>query len=342
MSVDSSNIKIFSYDSKSRNGMKFGAITSAVKVSDRQNVLVKVKAVSINPIDYKKIGIPVLGWGIQGRPASQDFAGVIEEILPNSNSKFNVGDAVYGNADGCLADKIWVDSNEIALKPKSLTFGEASSLPTVALTSLQALEGGDIKEGSKVVVVGASGGCGLAGLMIARKRIGPSGTLVAICGSSSDAFVKSFDVASEVLHYNNPDTIVGPSSILHHLKPFDIVYDTVTSPDGGDNLNGVTYDEALSPFLAPKGIVCAINGGAWRWIGALTGWNSCKYRLFMKKRSGSQLEELAEMADSGALKAVIDSVHPFTEDGVRGAFDKLKSRRAKGKIVIDVDGADSK
>ena len=312
---------------------------NAILPPKQGQILVQVRAASINPVDYKKISIPVMNWGLDGKPVSQDFAGVV--IDSGGCDRFQPGDSVYGNAGGCMADRIWVSETDIALKPKSMTYLQASSLPTTALTSYQALIAGGAKEGSKVVVVGASGGCGLAGIMIARSIVGAEGKVVAICGTHNIEYIKSLGVVDDVLDYKHPDTIQSSSSILAESKPFDMVYDTVTSPDPGDSLDGKPYDEVLRPYLKKDGYICAINGSAGRWVGALTGWQGKGYKLLLKSRSGKQLTELAAMAEAGALKAVIDSTHPFTEDGVRAAFDRVKSRRSVGKVVVDIQDGDS-
>lgn len=131
-------------------------------------VLVKVMACSINPIDYKKDKVPVLNWGIDQRPVAQDFSGIVL-IANKGSSGFNPGDQVYGMATGCMAEYLVADPGSIALKPKSLTFEESAALPTVALTGYQALkETAELGRGMRVMVVGATGGCGSFGLQLAR------------------------------------------------------------------------------------------------------------------------------------------------------------------------------
>ena len=93
------------------------------------------------------------------------------------------------------------------------------------------------------------------------------------------------------------DSILGPDSILNTLKPFDLLYDTVTSSDAGDGINGTTYDQALKPFLkSPEqgGRIAAINGGVGRWWSALvTGWQEKGYKLYLRKDSAEDLQEIA-------------------------------------------------
>lgn len=307
-------------------------------VANKANTaLIEVRAVSLNPIDYKKQSIPILKWGLPNTPVSQDFAGVILELGPvDDTCAFKVGDAVFGNADSCLAEKIVVSLGDIALKPKNVSFIEASSMPTVFLTSLQALRAGGCTTGSKVVVAGASGGCGSAGVMLARHLVGPDGKVVGICGTSGMEFCKQLACTDELLDYRTPETLFAEQSALNTLKPFDMVYDTVTSPDEGDAVNGQPYDAALRPYLRADGLVVAINGSAGRWIGALTGWQGAGYKLLLKARSQEQLREIAALVEQGVVRPIVDSVHAFTGEGASAAFDRLKSRRARGKVCVDV------
>jgi NADPH:quinone reductase-like Zn-dependent oxidoreductase len=145
-----------------------------------------------------------------------------------------------------------------------------------------------------------------------------------------------------VVDYKNPASITGPESILHQHKPFDLLYDTVTSTDAGDNLNGVTYDEALSPFMKPAsdgGRIVAINGPVGRWLSMMVGWQQSGFDLFLCNASSDDLKELADLIDSGEdgklIKPVIDSVYPFTAEGVAEGYKRVKSRRARGKCCIE-------
>jgi NADPH:quinone reductase-like Zn-dependent oxidoreductase len=300
------------------------------------SVLVQTRAVSLNPIDYKKPGLPVIGWGLKGTPVAQDFAGV---VIESSSSSFVAGDEVYGRASGCLAEFLLTDSGAISRKPVSVTFEEAASLPTVGLTSMQALAAVGAKTGSKIIVTGASGGCGSIGLQLARYLIGPSGKLAAICGTANVEFVRSLAPSALILDYKRPESIVGADSALKADAPWDGVYDTVSSELASDSLAGQPYDAALRPFLKSGGVVAAINGNAGRWVQALTGLGifSPGYRLIFMKDSPAQLAELAALVDGGHVRPMIDpEAFAFTAEGCEAAYAKLKSRRARGKIVITV------
>ena len=103
-----------------------------IPVAGSNDVLISIKAAAINPVDYK---LPSL---ILGRIVGLDFAGVIESIGENVTG-FSVGDEVYGKVDGSLAEYAIAKQDDIALKPKNLSFSEAAAVPLTYTTSLQGL-----------------------------------------------------------------------------------------------------------------------------------------------------------------------------------------------------------
>lgn len=313
-------------------------------VPQNAGVLVEIKAVSLNPVDYKLADIPVVSGQIQGRPVSQDFSGV---VIQSSSDKWKVGDAVFGFAkNGALAERILARDDAIAHKPAGMSFAEAACIPTTYLTSLQVLRGIGVQKGSKVVVAGASGGCGLAGIELARAMVGPEGTVAGICSGKNMEFVKSLNLCDLVIDYTKAEELQPQSSPLNQYK-FDALYDTVTSPDAKDTApGGISYDRAIEPFLTPSAKVGAINGGATAWISALTGFQkltTCwsRYQLFLANPNTADLEEILRLHQAGGYKCIIDSLHPFDDHGIATAFERLKSRRARGKICIDVKDASS-
>lgn len=217
-------------------------------------MVVRVEAVALNPIDYKRSGIPYAGWGLNGTPVAQDFSGTVME---STGPEFAVGDAVYGrcppfgSSGGCLAEFCAPDVKCIARKPLALTHSEAAGLVTAGLSALQALRRGGVLPGSRVLVVGASGGCGLAGVQIARILAGPDALIGAVCSAQSAAVVRDVDAAAVLGDYRDPTGLGAPGSALAAAAPFDCLFDTVSSADPGDGLNGQPYDVALARLLRP-------------------------------------------------------------------------------------------
>ena len=192
-------------------------------------VLVKIKATALNPVDYK------FGWPLFGPVICTDFSGVIEEVGADVTG-LSVGDEVYGWGDGALAEYIVVPPNTVSLKPSCLTFAEAAALPVVYLTGLQAyLNYGGLKEGGRVLIIGASGGTGIAGIQLA-KALGAS-DIVGVCSGRNEELVKSLG-ATEVIDYtkhNLLDYFKEEDGSVAESKKFDVVYDVATGSGGGED-----------------------------------------------------------------------------------------------------------
>ena len=117
-----------------------------------------------------------------------DFAGDVES-MGSAVSKFVVGDEVYGKAKGTLADFAVANPEEIALKPKNLSFSQAAAMALTYLTSLQALRDyGGLKKRGRVLIIGASGGCGIAALQLAKSM--GAGNVFAVCSGKNAELVK--------------------------------------------------------------------------------------------------------------------------------------------------------
>ena len=167
------------------------------------HVVIEVKASSLNPIDHKllkrDLGInPTL-------PATlhMDVAGIVTEVGEGVTT-FKTGDEIYGcagglqgeagNIEGALADFMLVDSNLIALKPKSLSFSESAALPLVTITAWEGLfDRAHIKKEDHVLVHGGAGGVGHIALQLARHH----GARVATTVSSKDKAKFARDLGAE-------------------------------------------------------------------------------------------------------------------------------------------------
>lgn len=350
-------MKAYVYDSASKGsfGMSFRDVTSQKPLAfptpalEKGEVLIQVRAAALNPVDYKLASLPIVGSLLQSKPVAQDMSGVVVE---SKSTKFPVGTSVFGFASGCIAEKAVAKETEVAMKPATLTYIQAAGLPTVTLTSLQALRLGGTKQGSNVLIAGASGGCGYSGVQIARALSGPTGKIGGICGSSNVEHLQSLGVCDVLLDYKNPSVILDESSSpLKSLAPLTVFYDTVSSPEAGDGLNGVSYDVALRPFLAPSAQTVAINGSAMRWFRMFLGWQERSFKMTLCKRNSADLETVARWCEERdesrssaqgnglgpvVLSVPVDSVHAFTSEGCKAAYDRLHSRRAVGKVVVDV------
>ncbi|MBT4519650.1 MAG: NAD(P)-dependent alcohol dehydrogenase, partial [Halieaceae bacterium] len=152
------------------------ALESVEKPEPASNeVLVKVRAASVNPLDWHYLrGAPYimrLSSGI-GSPKRNrygvDFAGTVESIGEDV-TLFEPGDAVFGSASGAFADYVTVrEDRALTAKPDNMSFEQVASVPIAAITALQALrDKGQLKSGQKVLINGASGGVGTFAVQIA-------------------------------------------------------------------------------------------------------------------------------------------------------------------------------
>eukprot|EP00808_Paulinella_micropora_P005462 g24861.t1 len=146
-----------------------------------RQALIQTKAAALNPVDYKLRWdlFPVLRWDSAKLIAGFDMAGVVVEMGDGCKGRFNLGDRVWGGGHGALASFVIADCEHIARIPDNLSFQQAASLYVAAVTTYEALRFSfPLKAGQELLVVGASGGCGSMGVMMA-KQLGAKVTAIA-------------------------------------------------------------------------------------------------------------------------------------------------------------------
>lgn len=211
---------------------------------------------------------------------------------------------------------------KLANKPAELSFVQAAALPTAYATSYQSLVRNGLQEGDKLLIIGASGGCGSAGVQLAS-ALG-AGEVVGVCSGQNEAMVLE-QGAHRVVDYTK-ESFADVFS-----EHFDMVYDTATASGAGEN-----YFKASEKVLKKGGMHVTINGGAGTWLRKLLHLEGSKFKLMLTDQNGSDLAQVAELLRKSGKVPLVDSVSPFTAEGVEEAFAKLKSRRAKGKIVVEM------
>src|SRR5437016_11148352 len=266
-------------------------------VPNDNQILVKVRALSVNPLDWHFMeGTPYLGrlpaFGLL-KPRIErlgvDYAGTVEVVGKNI-TEFKPGDEVYGNKFGAFAEYVVATDKALTLKPASLSFEQAASLPVAALTALQALrDNGKLQPGQKVLINGASGGVGTFAVQIA-KAFGAEVT--GVCSGRNVELVRSLG-ADHVIDYTKED-------FTKRAERYDLILDNV----GNQTLSGFRH------VLNPKGIYVAVGGGGVndsRWTGPLVTF----VKMLVLKRLGTQEMSmmLAEMSrkDLVALEDLIQS-----------------------------------
>ncbi|MBG0964694.1 NADP-dependent oxidoreductase [Bacillus sp. SRB1LM] len=303
-------------------------------------VLAEIYAASINPIDFKirdgkvkmllKYEMPLI--------LGNDFSGVITKV-GSKVTRFKVGDEIYArprkNKIGTFAEYIAIHEDDIALKPKNLSFEEAASIPLVGLTSYQALHDiMQLQKGQKILIHAGSGGVGTFAIQLAKIM----GATVTTTASEAGAnLVKSLG-ADEIINYKT-------EKFEDILKDYDAVFDTI---------GGTTLEKSFN-IIKSGGNIVSVSGMpnarfgkefgsgffktllfslASKKLTALEKKHNARYSFLFMKPSGDQLRTIANYIEAGKIKPVIDRVFPF-EDAQK-AMEYSEAGRAKGKIIVKI------
>lgn len=328
----------------------YGEVDQVVRLADAPmppigttDVLIRVHAASINPIDYKFAQGQLRRVQTLTFPAAFGFdaCGRIEQVGGDVQG-WSVGDVVYTRAPrvrmGAFAEFLAVDASLIARPPTGLDANAAASIPLVALTTLQALvERAKAQPGQRVLIHAGSGGLGSFAIQYAKRVLGMA---VSTTTSSRNADWVAGLGADRVYCYDRED-------YRRDGAQFDIVFDTL----GGD------YTRDAFTVLKRGGCVVSVAGPPdrdfARQIGAspmlalamwavsrpvyLRAWRKdARYFRFLTESSGEQLERLRREIEAAQIRPVIDRVYPFA-DAV-AALQYAARGRAKGKIVLSMTG----
>lgn len=297
-------------------------------------VLVEVRAVALNPLDWHYMtGTPYImrlesGFG---RPKSDrlgvDFAGIVAAVGPGV-TRFKPGDEVLGSRFGAFAEyAVVAEGRAVVPKPSRLSFEQAAAVPVAAITALQGLrDKGRVKAGDKVLINGASGGVGTYAVQIA-KALGAEVTGVSSAGNVE--LVRSIG-ADHVIDYKREDFTQGE-------RRYDVVIDMV----------GNRSFREVARVLQPDGRYVIVGGPSDnRWLGALTAplkaWLQSPFveptsTFFMAQTNADDMHYLARLMEEGKVMPVIDRAYPLEQ--VADAIDYLERGRARGKVVVVVQGA---
>lgn len=278
-------------------------------------VLVKVKAASVNPVDWK-----IVSGGLDGMMDLQfpaipgwDVAGVVEAVGIDA-PQYQPGDEViaYGRKDyvhgGSFAEYIALPERVLARKPATLDWNESAGLPLAGLTAYQVLTRLGTGEGKTVLIHGGAGGVGSLGIQIA-KALGAS--VIATASEKNHDFIRA--LGAEPVAYGE-----GLADRVRALRPegVDIVADFV----GGalDATLAVLADGGKHASIADAEV--EQHGGTWMWVNPV----------------GTQLQELADLVDSRGLRVEVAKTYPL--ERTADAFRDNMEGHTRGKIVVTVDG----
>ena len=289
-----------------------------VPVLRENEVLLEVRAVSINPFDCKiraglaKDYLPytfpiILGW---------DVSGVVKAIGVQT-SAFQIGDEVFARVGikkpGGLAEYCAVEEHLLVKKPENLSFEQAAAIPLAAMTAWQMLvDKAGIRKGELVLIQGGAGGVGSFAVQLA----GHFGAAVTATASGKNVELVRSLGADRVIDYQKEDFTECGSK-------FDVILDTV----GGHVLTR-SYD-----LLKPGGRLVSIAG---RIDNEIAVEKKITALYFSSTTKVEQLREIGTMVSEGSVKTLIAAIFPFTAKGVRNAHLLSESGHAGGKIVVKV------
>ena len=302
-------------------------------VPNDNQVLVKVRANSVNPLDLTIRGPLLLRplFGLRKPKDTRlgvDYSGTVEAVGKNVTN-FKPGDEVFGGKNGAIAEYLCALADRaVVLKPASMTFDQAAAVPVAAITALQGLrDKGKIQSGQKVLINGASGGVGTFAVQIAKSF----GTEVTgVCSTRNVDLVRSIG-ADHVIDYTKED-------FTKTDQRYDLIFDLVGNHSFSERRR----------ILNPNGIcvMAGLGGAGWhegfatRLLGELNGYLrsrfvSQKFIAYIAQFNKADMSILADLMQTGKITPVIDRTFRFSETA--DALRYLETGHARGKVVITIE-----
>ena len=284
----------------------------------RGEVLVRVRAVGINPIDYKtrqglganrrckETVFPViLGW---------DISGVVEESLDPAWKK---GDEVFALArypqpGGGYAEYTSVPASQLVAKPRSLDHVHAAAVPLVALTAWQAIfEKANLAAGQTILIHAAAGGVGHLAVQLAKWK---GAKVIATASGRNESFVKGLG-ADQFIDYTK-------EKFEELARDVDVVFQTI------------------GPDFRPRSWKTLKKGG---WLVAIAGpfsedeaaAHGARGAFVSVRSDARQLAQIAELIEAGKLKVTVDKTYPLAD--IVKAHEHVEGGHTRGKVVVTID-----
>ncbi|WP_433684653.1 NADP-dependent oxidoreductase [Nocardia sp. CA-119907] len=279
-------------------------------------VLVRVRAVSINPVEpiirsgaFPLIGQPpfTLGW---------DLSGVVEEVDPGVN-RFRVGDEVYGmpyfpKAASGYAEYVVAPSRQLVRKPSGLTHAEAAALPLAGLTAWQMLvDIAELQAGQRVLIHGAGGGVGHLAVQIAKAR---GAYVIGTASAGKHEFLRGLG-ADKLIDYRTTD-------FVDVVRDVDVVLETI-----GDG----TAERSLSTLRKGGILVTAVEKASTA-LPKLAAAAGVRFAGISVEPDVVGLEALTQLVESGKLHPYVQQTMPF--ENAAKAHELVEQGNVQGKIVL--------
>lgn len=272
-------------------------------------VLIKVRAAGVNPVDWKIAARRV------GMVPGTDVAGVIE-ALGEGVTGWKVGDPVLGFArqSGSYAEYAVVPLDSLARKPTSMTFEEAAGVPIAAETAYRALhETGNIQRGQTVLIHGAAGGVGSAAVQIAKAA---GARVIGTASENNAEYLKSIG-ADQVIDYR-------AQAFEKVVSNVDLVLNTANKETNDRSIGVIRAGGMLVSIVGmPDQIMCGV----------------AKIRCSLPERAtgatnAEMLARVVELAEAGKFKVFVDGVYSMAD--AAKAWEKSRDGHTRGKLIIQV------
>jgi NADPH:quinone reductase-like Zn-dependent oxidoreductase len=280
------------------------------------DLLVRIHAASVNPVDYKirRGTVPWVSREMLPLPLGRDLSGTVESVGAQV-AAFGEGEAVYamlGDIDrGSYAEYVLVRPNEAAPKPARLSHIEAAAVPLAALTAWQGLfDHGHLEAEQTVLIHGGSGGVGHFAIQFAKVR---GAIVLTTVAAQNLEFVGELG-ADRAIDYQS-------QRFEEIARDVDLVLDLV---------GGETQERSWS-VLKPGGILVSALGEPSRQKAMQRGVHAVGYRA---QANGGQLAEIGRLIDQGKVRPVVMATYPLAE--ARRAHEQLERGHVRGKIVLVV------
>ena len=319
---------------------KYGKLKDSLSINEidkpkakANDILVEIKAASLNPIDYKLVEGKLKDMVPLDFPCTIGFdvSGIVVEIS-NDVSDFEIGDEIFArvprNQMGTLAEFIAINSDVVAKKPANVSFEEAAALPLTGLTAIQALERVGIRENDRVLIHAGSGGVGSFAIQYAKIK----GAIVYTTTSSKNVdWVKALG-ADRVIDYKTEDY----KDVANNL---DIVFDTLGDDYTFEAFEIIADGGKVSTIVGPPDEETAEQMGMTDYkmpekLLNLIDKKSATYSFTWMQPNGKQLKTISEMVEDSAIKPIVDLIYDF-ENSI-DAYEYLATGRAKGKVIVSM------
>ena len=277
-------------------------------------VLIRVEAASVNPVDYKIRAGEFKPPGLQTPlTLGRDVSGVVVQT-GRDVPQFNSGDEVYALLDrdqGGYAEYVVAKADNVVRKPEKIDHLHAAAVPLAAITAWQGLfDHGHLRSGERVLIHGATGGVGHFAVQFAKDR----GAYVIATGRAEDAELLRKWGADEVIDYRH-------ERFEDRVRDVDLVFDLVAGETQQRSWNVLKVGGRIVSTLQQPSQTEAARHHA-------------SGEVFMAKPDRDELAEIGRLIDRGKVTVFLQQTFPLAE--VRRAHDHMEHEHVRGKVVLAV------